>query len=159
MATPMTTNEVSALHLGAGAAHALTFDGVTAFAQAGGVDQFQLQTINADGLAQGVAGGAGNIGDDGTFAAGQSIQQRALASIRRPDQHCMQAIAQLAAALSVDTQLSQQGLRLFDTGAHLRTTERVQWFVGEVDGRFNMDTQPYQLLAHLFHPTREHTIE
>ena len=63
--------QVGALHFFAGAAHAFAFDGVAAFAQAGGVDQFQLQAIDADGLAQGVAGGAGDVGDDGTLAAGQ----------------------------------------------------------------------------------------
>jgi hypothetical protein len=70
------------------------FDLVAPFAQAGGVDQGQLDAVHPHRLAQQVAGGAGDVGDDGALAAGQRVQQRALAGVGRSGDHRMQAVAQ-----------------------------------------------------------------
>ncbi|KAG0922003.1 hypothetical protein G6F32_014854 [Rhizopus arrhizus] len=67
--------EVGALDFHMGATHAFALDGVATVAQASGVDQGQLQAIQADGFAQGVAGGTGDVGDDRSLAASQRIEQ------------------------------------------------------------------------------------
>ena len=50
-------------------------DLVVRIAQAGGINDVQRHTVNVDMLAQNVAGGSGNIGDDSRFPARQRVQQ------------------------------------------------------------------------------------
>jgi hypothetical protein len=70
----------------------------------------------------------------------------------------VQAIAQATAALGVAAQQGQIAARLFQP-AHLRATERIQRFVGEVDGRFHVDAQQHQLLDHGLDAAREHAVQ
>ena len=58
-----------------GAFDADTFDLIVRIAQAGGINDVQRHTIDMDMLAQHVAGGTGNIGDDSRLPARQRVQQ------------------------------------------------------------------------------------
>ena len=93
--------EIGGFQFGTSAAHAFAFDRIAALAQAGGVHQRQFQTIQAHGFTQNIPGGAGNVGDDGAIAAGQRVQQGALAGVGRTHDHRMQAIAKFAPAFGV----------------------------------------------------------
>src|SRR3546814_4775039 len=107
---PYTTLFRSALEFGARAAHAFALDHIKGLAQAGGIDQGQLDAVDAHGFVQQVAGGAGDVGDDGAVAAGQRVEQRALAGVGRADDHRVQAVAQLAAARSEEHTSELQSL-------------------------------------------------
>ena len=71
-----------------------------------------------DGVfSQQVTGGASDLGDDGTVAAGQCIEQRTLAGIRWPDEHNVQAIAQFLPAFGLVLQSGKIGLHGGQLGA------------------------------------------
>jgi hypothetical protein len=71
----------------------------------------------------------------------------------------VQAIAQATAAFGIAAQHGQIAARLFQPTPHLRATEGIQRFVGEVDGRFHVDAQQHQLLDHRIDAAREHAIQ
>jgi len=60
--------DIGPFELDTRATHAFALDGVTRFAQAGGVDQRDGDSIELDSLAQHVACGAGDFGDDRALA-------------------------------------------------------------------------------------------
>ncbi len=61
---------------GTGPAHAFLLDRVLAVTQPGGVDQGQGDRAQAHVFTQDIAGGAGDVGDDGAVVTGQGIEQR-----------------------------------------------------------------------------------
>ena len=119
----------------------------------------QFQTVQADGFAQGIAGGTGDIGDDGTVAAGQRVEQRALAGVGRADDHRMHAVAQLAPAFGIGDQRVQLLPRFGQAQADLFAAERVEGFVGEVDGGFHVHAQRQQRLADAVDARGEHALQ
>ena len=62
-------------------------DLVGGLAQARGVDHMHRHTLDLDGLADLVAGGARDRRDDGQLRAGQGIEQRTLAHVGLAGQH------------------------------------------------------------------------
>ena len=151
--------QVRAPGFAARAADALCLDRVAGLAQAGGVDQGQLHAIDADGLAQQVAGGARMLGDDGTLASSQRIEQRTLAGVRRADQHHVQAIAQFLAARGLALQLRKLRDRGIQPRAQVGATKGLQRLVGEVDRRFHVHPDRQQRLHQRRNPAREHAVQ
>src|SRR5512145_1506283 len=75
------------------------FDFVIGFAQAGGIDDVQWNSLDLDGRPQGIARRPGNRRDDGQIVAGQPVEQRGLADVRLARQNDVQArLQQLALA-------------------------------------------------------------
>ena len=151
--------EVGALQFGARAAHAFALDRIAALAQAGGVDQGQFQPVEAHGFAQQVAGGAGDVGDDGAFAAGQRIQQRTLAGVGRAHDHRMQAVAQAAAAFGIGAAAAPAPQRVTKPLRTCAPPSVSMRFVGEIDRRLHMHAQADKLVGDASHAAREHAVE
>src|SRR5690606_2435688 len=107
------------------------------------------------GFVQQVAGGAGNLGDDGALAAGQGVEQRALAGIGRPNQHRVQAVAQAAPALGRGQQLVQLRPGLAQALAQGLATEGVERLVGEVDRGLDLHPDRKQGRGEGLDPRRE----
>ncbi len=130
---------IGALQFGVGTAHAFALDRIPALAQAGGIGQLQLQAVDAHYLAQYVAGGAGHVGHDCARVAGQGIEQRTLARVRRTEQHRVQAIAQATAPLGLGQQALQASAQGLQVGAHTRDPQGLDRLVDEVDRRLHVD--------------------
>ena len=75
-------DRVGLLNLAPGPFDPDLFDCIVADAQSRGVDHVQRHTFDLDGLADHVAGGAGNRSNDRKFRAGQRVQERTLAAVR-----------------------------------------------------------------------------
>jgi hypothetical protein len=108
---------------------------------------------------QQVAGGAGDVGDDGAVATGQGVEQRALAGIGRPHDHRVQALAQPAAAFCRTQQFVQRRGGRSQSRTQLGAAERVDGFIGEIDRRLDVDADRQQLIRQRFNAARELTIE
>ena len=85
---------IGARHLGRRAPHTFAFDHVVRIPQAGGVEHVQRQAVDVDALAQHVARGARNGGDDGRLVAGQPVEQAGFAGVRPAGEHHGHAVAQ-----------------------------------------------------------------
>lgn len=68
-------DHVGAFDLLPGAGDADLLDLVGGLAQAGGVGDVERDAFDLDGFAQCVAGGAGDVGDDGAIDAGEAVEQ------------------------------------------------------------------------------------
>ena len=79
-----------------GPGNAQDFDFIGRFPQSGRVDNVQRNTVYLHGLANRVAGSAGDRGYDGQILTRQTIEQLALANIGLPCQNNLQAGAQQA---------------------------------------------------------------
>ena len=76
------------------ALHADALNLVVGIAQAGGVDHVQRHAIDVDMFAQHIAGGAGDIGDDGRLTPGQGIEQAGLAGVGTAGDDHVHAVTQ-----------------------------------------------------------------
>jgi hypothetical protein len=122
---------------------------VRVLAQAGGVGDVHRHALDLDRLADAVARGAGDGGDDGQFGAGQCVEQRALADVGLAREHHAQAVAQqraLARARRAPGQLRPPAVELA-TG--IGAFEEVDLLFGEVQRGLDQHAQMHHLLAQL----------
>ena len=91
-------DEVGGGELGVGAGDAGGFDGVAGGgAEAGGVDEAEGEAVEVDDFLDGVAGGAGEVADDGALEAQQLIEEAAFAGVGSADEDGAHAFAEEAA--------------------------------------------------------------
>ncbi len=64
------------------AADALGLDGIGGISEAGGVDKHDRNAMDAGGFLDGVAGGSGNRGNDGTILTEEQVEEAGLTGIR-----------------------------------------------------------------------------
>ena len=81
------------------AAYAFALHRIMCIAQARGVCQLQRDAAEADTFTQYVARRTGDIGDDGTIATRECIEQAGFARVRPPDNRYAQTVVQSHAAL------------------------------------------------------------
>jgi hypothetical protein len=136
--------KVRALTFRTSTSNALGFHDVDGVAKAGGVDQGQLNAVDANDFAQDVARGSGNVRHDGPLTSGQSVQQGALAGIRRAHHHHVQSIHQALTACSVAMQIRMQALGVGEARRKLRRGQKIDLFFGKVDRRFDVHSQQGQ---------------
>ncbi len=92
---------IGLLNLGPGTLDADLLHLVLGIAQAGGVDDVQRHAIQMDVFAQHVAGGAGDLGDDGRLAAGQGVEQARFAGVGTTGDHHLHPFTQQGALLGL----------------------------------------------------------
>ncbi|MNQ80513.1 hypothetical protein D3C85_954980 [compost metagenome] len=110
---------VGLLNLGPGALDADLLNLVLGVAQAGGVDDVQRHAIQVDVLAQHVAGGAGDLGDDGGLTPGQGVEQARLAGVGTAGDHHLHAFPQQGALLGLAAYVVQLGHDAVQIPRHL----------------------------------------
>ena len=112
-----------------------------------GVDDVEGNALDLDGLAQGVAGGAGDVGDDGPLLAGETVEQAGLADVGLTNEHHMQAIAQQAALAGAVEDGAQFGSNNLDALEGLGLDQKVHVLVGKIEGRLDQHAQVDQALT------------
>ena len=132
---------VGPLHFTPCPANALLLHGIAAFPQSGRVDDMQWHAIQFNALAQHVTGGAGNVRNDGGITSGKGVQKTGLARIWTAQNHQIHAFIE-------QTALTRGGKHLVDGGeqraqpiVHLSVGEKIDFLVGEVDGRLHEHPQ------------------
>ena len=131
----------------AGAGYADFFDGVGGFADAGGVGELVAHAADFEALGEHVAGGAGDVGDDGAVGGEQGVHQAGLAHVGAAAEHDGRAVADDARAPAV----GGTGELVPDAGsalAHVFCGHVLVDFVREVGGGFDFCEETRQLLAH-----------
>ena len=128
-------------------------------AQTGGVDNVQRHTVDVDMFAQHVAGGAGDIGDDGGFAAGQGVQQARFAGIGTPGDHHGHAIAQQRALASLAQYRGKLCAHRIQLRQHMAIGEEVDFLFREVDGGLDIHAQADQLIGQAVHAAGELSLQ
>ena len=142
-----------------GAANAFPLHHVLALAQTGGVDDVQRQAVDVDLLAQHVAGGAGDVGDDGRLPPGQGIEQARLAGVGLAGEHDVHALAHqlaLPGGGHHPREFVEQGV---DALAEVFVGQKVDLLLGKVDGRFDEHAQFGQRRDRGMHPVGEHALQ
>ncbi len=140
---------VGLFDLGPGTLNADLLHLVLGVAQAGGVDDVQRHAIQVDMLAQHIAGGTGDLGDDGGLAPGQGIEQARLASVGTTGDHHLHPFPQQGALPGFAANLVQRPHDGVKIPRYLAVGEKIDLFIREVDGRFHIDAQADQALHQL----------
>ncbi|MCY1434585.1 hypothetical protein D9M71_506490 [compost metagenome] len=97
-------------------------------------------------FAQHVAGGAGDIGDDGCLAPGQGIEQAGFARVRPAGDHHGHAVAQQRALSGFAQHAGEFIAYLVELAEDVAIGEEVDLLLGEIDGRLDVDAQLDELL-------------
>src|SRR5690606_18805664 len=110
-------------------------------AQAGGVNDVQRDAVQCNLLDHPVAGGAGNVRDDGGFKTGQRVQQAGFTDVGLARQHDVQAFAQDGALFGVAHEVVEVGADAVEHRAGLVFFEEINFLFGEVERGFNQHPQ------------------
>ncbi|CGQ10944.1 Uncharacterised protein [Salmonella enterica subsp. enterica serovar Typhi] len=101
----------------------------------------QRHPVDVDVLAQHVARGTGDIGDNGRFTACQRIQQAGFPGIRASGNHYLHPFAQQAAL----ARFGAHGVKIGDDAIELRfdfaVREKVDLLIRKINSRFDVDSQ------------------
>ena len=146
---------VALADLAPGALDADALDGILSLAQARGVDDVQRNAFDLYRLAQGIARGAGDLGDDGAVFAGELVQQAGLADVGLTHQHHVQATAQqcaLARAIENVLQLLTDGV---ESRQRARLLEKLDLLFREIEGGFDQHAQINQRIDNAVNLFRE----
>ena len=90
-------NQIGGCQCSTAAADAFDLDFVAGFAEAGGVNEDDGETANVGGFLDGVAGGAGDGGDDGAVVAEELIEEAGFADVGAADNRGANSASQHAA--------------------------------------------------------------
>ena len=138
-----------------GALDADLFHRVLAFAQACGVDHMQGHTLDLDGLAHHVPGGASDRRDDGQFRTRECVEQRTLAGIGLACDHHGDALAQESALACAGKHLGQTRLQTIELALGVGLPEEVDLLLREVERCLDQHAQMDQGIAQGVHLARE----
>ena len=122
------------------------FHHIIGVAQAGGVDNVHGHAVERDLFAHGVAGGAGNVGNDGDVVAGQRVEQAGFAHIGRAHQHHIHPFAQNRALLGAGEHSVQLRLQGFELAFGIGRFEKIDVFFGKIERGFHQHAQGNQLI-------------
>ena len=112
-----------------------------AFAQAGGVDEFDGNAAEGDALGDQVARGAGSGGDDGAVALDEAIEERAFAGVGAADDGEGEAVVHDAAAGKGGFERGERRGELGDAPGDFLLRRDVEVVFGEVDAGFKQGDQ------------------
>ena len=116
----------------AAALHAQLFHGVRRIADAGSIDKPQENAAADDGFFHRVAGGAGNISDDGPVIACQRVEQRGLTCVGQAHNGGGKAVFQGPAPLRRPQQVGQGGFGGLQGGPDLLGLNILNVLVGVI---------------------------
>src|SRR5690606_22478169 len=126
---------------------------------AGGVYDVQRYALYVDLLHDFVAGGAGDVGNDGYVLAGQGVEQAGLADVGLPGRYDVQAFAQDHALAGLGDQIGQFGPDAVQAGAGLVFFQEVDFFFRKVQGGFDQGAQLYDAFGQGVYAGRERAAE
>jgi hypothetical protein len=115
--------------------------------------------FDLDRLADLVAGGAGNVGDDRQLGAGQGVEQRALADVRLAGEHDPHAFVQQRPLTRRRQHRGDLRLRLGKPSARAGALEELDLFLRKVERRLDQEAQLDDLLGEQPDLARERAIE
>src|SRR5690606_23946175 len=151
--------QIGSLHGLASPADAFLFDGIGAVTQTGRVQDMQGQAIDVDVLAQYVAGGAGDVGDDGGILTGERIQQRRLAGVRFTHDGDLDAFTHEVANTGLREGGSEAFVDVLQLAGDSTVGEEVDFLLGEVQGGFHVDAQQDQCFYEIIDATGEFALQ
>lgn len=132
---------------GKGPFDAHAFQPVVGAAQACGVDEAEEHAVDVQGLLNGVARGAGNVGNHGAFLAQKPVQQRGLAGIGCADDRHAHALLQGIAQREAAAQGVELGADFLHDAVQLRAVGELHVFFREVEFEFEQRGQVQQAVA------------
>jgi len=119
----------------------------------------QGYALDLDGLADGIAGGAGNLGDDSGFVTCQTVEQAGFSDVGLPDQHDIQTLAQQGTL----TSLREHRVELFGNAGQLPPgvclLQEINVFFREIEGGFHQHAQLDQGILDTVDPARELAVQ
>ena len=118
-------------------------------ADAGRVDEAEEDAADHAGLFDRVAGGAGDVGDDGAVVAEQGIEQGALAAVRRADDGDGHAVADGVAQAEGVGKLAAVRAGGIEQRAQPRAVGELDVLLAEVQLQFQQRRELQQLFAQL----------
>jgi hypothetical protein len=113
--------------------------------QTRGIHEVQRDALDLHRLAHGVARGTWRRGYDRQVLACETVEQARLADIRLPREDDVQSGAQQAALLRAVEGVRERGPQPVQPPARVGAVERVELFLGKVEGRLNERSQLDQL--------------
>ena len=115
--------------------------------------------FDLDRLADLVAGGAGNVGDDRQLGPGQGIEQRALADVRLAGKDDPDAFVEQRALARRRQHRGDLRFRLGEPAARAGALEELDLLLGEIERRLDQQAQLDDLLGEQPDLARERAIE
>ena len=151
--------QIGARQFIAGAAHALDFHRIQRIAQASGIDQGHADAVEIDGLAQEVARGPRQVGDDGPIACCQGVEQAGLAGVRTADDDDMQAVGKAYATAAGGKQVIEPAAGRDKVLKQLRCRQEIDLLLGKINRRFDPHAQAHDRFGQCLHATGKFAIE
>ena len=118
----------------------------------------QRHAVDVDVLAQDVAGGAGNIGHNCSFAARQGVQQARFPGVRATGNHDLHPFTQQTALTRFGAYRVEVGNHIVQLCFDFPVGKEVDLFVREVDSRFHIDAQVSKCFHKVINTCREGTL-
>lgn len=116
-----------------GALDALGFDEVIGFAHTGGIDEAERDVVEVDDFLDRIAGGSGDVGDDGAVESEETVKQRGFSDIRLSENDRADTFAENAALIGGGEEGVDGGKDGFDPCAELEGGLRIDVLVGKID--------------------------
>ena len=120
---------------------------VNAVSQPGGVHHVHRHAFDLDGLLDLVSGGAGDWCHDGKLGTRQGIEQRRFTRIGLPRNHHFDTLPQQRALAGAIQDLHQSGLQFGELPLCIRLFQKIDLFLGKVQGGFNQHAQADQCIT------------
>ena len=158
-ASSVTRIATSAFASSARAADAFLLDAIVGVAQAGGVDEGQRDAVEIDRLAQHVARGAGNVGDDRALGGGERVEQARFAGVRAADDDHVQAVGETCAAARAGEHVGELRAQLGQSPGEFGRGEEIDFLFGKVDRGLDPDAQADRRLGDRAHAIGERAVE
>lgn len=125
------------------------FDEIVRVAQAGGVAEDDGDAVEVEGLLKDVAGGAGDLGDDGAVGAEQRVHERGLADVGTADQGNADAVALHDSAAGGGESVLKTPVQRVQRGGQEGTVHGWDFVFVEVDFGFHLGQEVEAGGAHL----------
>src|SRR6267378_1058026 len=124
-----------------GARDADGFDRVHRVTQTGGVDDIHGHALDLNGLAYGIACGAGNFSDDCEVLSGEPVEKRRFSYVRLAGQYDLKSAAKHAASTAADKRPTHFLLEVPQAPAGLFSVHFIDFLLGKIQGRFHQYAQ------------------
>ena len=133
--------EIRLLHRGPRALDAERFDRIVRGAEAGRIDDRKWNAVDLDLRGHGIAGRAGDRGDDRNGVAGQVVQEARLADVGASDQDDRDPFAQQRALLRARLHARHLGRDRGNLAAHVGGTHELDVLVREIERGLDIHPQ------------------
>ena len=117
------------------AGHAFGFDHIGRRVKACRIDERCAQAVEVDAFGHQVAGGARNVGHDGTRSAGERVEDARLAHVRLADDRDLQSFAHEPSPASIGQQPRRPAPQIVDRACQRALIDEVITLVRKIDRR------------------------